>query len=305
MTSASSLVRCDGVIPRSNAPATRLAAATLSSASWRSRRRSSVSTLRWPPAEPPPISRRSVPNSDLRVLEEPQRGGLAVVGSGGKGMFGREAVVDAHHGHVGLGGQVEQADFVVLRAPDAPSAAVEEEHHPVDDRWYEDPRPEWGRPARAAPDRSHCRRSSPPRCRHRRAVRRALRRSRTTAPPRVPMRMAPFSWRSSSRSASEAGSMAISMAAIVARCAGSGGGDVDRDAVQHRVPGERVEDAPVGEHVRVHSGVGGGDAHRRAGPVMTPTVGKADDARPDRVGDFDRCDHGADAATPRWPTHRR
>src|ERR1700730_11993232 len=67
--------------------------------------------------------------------------------------------------------------------------------------------------------------------------------------------------------------------------------DVHRDAVQHRVARQRIEEIAVGEEVAVDAGASGGN--REVGPAdaVTPAVGDADDARHDGVGHLDRdCD---------------
>ena len=61
----------------------------------------------------------------------------------------------------------------------------------------------------------------------------------------------------------------------------------DRNAVQHRVPGERIDRQLVGEQVAVDAGVRRRDAHGDAGRVVSPAVRHADDAGHDRVGDLD------------------
>ena len=54
-------------------------------------------------------------------------------------------------------------------------------------------------------------------------------------------------------------------------------------------PRQRIHRRVVGEHVRVHPGALGGDAHPGARLAVTPAVRKAHDTGPDRVGHLDRC----------------
>ena len=63
---------------------------------------------------------------------------------------------------------------------------------------------------------------------------------------------------------------------------------VHRDAVQHGVARERIEEVAVGEDVAVDAGASGGDRQVGAVHAVTPTVGDADDARHDGVGHLDR-----------------
>ena len=61
----------------------------------------------------------------LRVLHEPERRRLAVVGTGRIRVLGREPIVDAHHREPALVGDALVGDVGVVRRAERPAAAVE------------------------------------------------------------------------------------------------------------------------------------------------------------------------------------
>src|SRR6185312_17329239 len=79
----------------------------------------------------------------------------------------------------------------------------------------------------------------------------------------------------------------------------AGGRDLDRDAVEDGVTGERIDEHLVGEDVRVDAGVRGGDRQPGAVDVVAPAVGDRDDAGHDvgrhLDGDLDGAGARADA----------
>ena len=100
----------------------RLAAAKAPVIAWRSRRRRSVTALRWPPAESPPIVATVREPERLEALaQQPQRRVLAVVGRRRIGVLGRQAVVDAHRAQAGGVGELDEQRVLEVAPRSAPT----------------------------------------------------------------------------------------------------------------------------------------------------------------------------------------
>ena len=88
-------------------------------------------TARWAPAEEPPTTIRSVPNSEAAVLNDPLSRRLRVVRRGGIGMLGSEAIVDRHRSDTCRVGDLFETTVLVVGRPHGPATPVKVQKHAV------------------------------------------------------------------------------------------------------------------------------------------------------------------------------
>src|SRR3984957_15282345 len=94
-----------------------------------SRAANETTAARLPPAlSPPTLSRddspRRIDTELFCILCDPFGRSDGVVDGGGEFVFGREAIVDGNHDHLGFVGEFPAHHIVEIEIPDPPAAAV-------------------------------------------------------------------------------------------------------------------------------------------------------------------------------------